>query len=260
MPLSHRAAVVAAAALTLTVAACGSPSGPGTSLVAAQPTGPSNNSTFSFYSQPVTLTVTTGVATGGATPASTIEVATDAAFTMLVTTKPLAPGQTSITLDHLAAATTYYWRVKTTAGDSPGAASSSQSFSIGPLLVIQPPVSVQPLSGSFTHKRPTFTVANATRMGPPATLTYRFEIASDSGFSSVPASGTVAEGPNQTSFTAPSDLSPGETLYWRVRATDASTTVVSKSLRCSKLHNRQSGRRPLSVRHDAASSVSDELQ
>jgi hypothetical protein len=64
-------------------------------------------------------------------------------------------------------------------------------------------------------------------MGPPATLTYRFEIASDPGFSSVLASATVAEGPNQTSFTPPSDLASGATFYWRVRATDTSTVVVS---------------------------------
>ena len=220
MPLSHRAAVVAAAALTLAVAACGSPSGPGTSLVAAQPTGPSNNSTFSFYNQPVTLTVKTGAATGGATLVTTIEVATDAAFTTMVATQTLAAGQTAITLDHLAAATTYYWRIKTTAGDNAGIFATPASFSIGPALVIQPPLIVQPVADTFPHKRPMFTVTNAMHTGPDATLTYRFDVAADAAFSGVIASGTVPEGPGQTTFVPTADLTPGATYYWHAQASD----------------------------------------
>jgi hypothetical protein len=191
---------------------------------------PTNGTQFSYYSQPITLVVANGVATGGALPITAVEVATDAAFTAVVTTQAVSPGangQPTITLDHLAPATTYYWRVKTTAGDNPGVYSSPARFSIGPQLVIQPPAPVQPLSNSFTHKRATFTVANAIRTGPPATLTYRFEIASDTGFSNMLASGTVGEGPNQTSFTPPSDLVSGATYYWRARATDTATLIVS---------------------------------
>jgi hypothetical protein len=53
----------------------------------------------------------------------------------------MRPGA-ALTLDHLSPATTYYRRVKTSAGT----VSASQSFSIGTLLVIQPPTPVQPLA------------------------------------------------------------------------------------------------------------------
>jgi hypothetical protein len=151
---------------SVAAAACSSPTGPGVSVVAAKPTSPSNGSTFSYYTQPVTLVVTAGVATGGALPTSTVEVATDAAFTTLVTTQTVsagATGQVTVTLDHLSPATTYYWRVKTASGNNPGVYSSPASFSIGRLLVIQSPTLVQPLADTFPHKRPTFIVTNAAR-------------------------------------------------------------------------------------------------
>jgi hypothetical protein len=195
-----------------------------------RPVSPASGTQFSYYSQPITLVVANGVATGGASPITAVEVATDAAFTAGVTTHAVATGansQPTITLDHLAPATTYYWRVKTTAGDNPGVYSSPASFSIGPLLVIQPPVPVQPLAGSFAHKRPTFTVTNAVRTGPAATLTYRFEVATDPAMSATVASKTAPEGPSQTSFTPSSDLVSGATYYWRAQATDAATAVVS---------------------------------
>jgi hypothetical protein len=65
------------------------------------------------------------------------------------------------------------------------------------------------------------TVANAT--GGTATLTYRFEVASDSGFGDVVA---ADEGINQgidgtTSWKVPVTLTGGDTYYWRVRASAA---------------------------------------
>jgi hypothetical protein len=89
-----------------------------------------------------------------------------------------------VTLARLNATTTYYWRVKTTAGDNPSIVSATSTFTIGPLRD----------SGAhardagrrpFPHKRPVFTVANAARTGPPATLTYGFEIASDADFNTL---------------------------------------------------------------------------
>jgi hypothetical protein len=136
-------------------------------------------------------------------------------------------GQLTITLDHLRPATTYYWRVKTAAGDNPGVFSSPASFSIGPLLVIQPPEPMQPLSGPFQRKRPTFTVSNAVRTGPAASLVYRFEVSADAAFSTMVVSGTVPEGPSQTSFTPTEDLVSGGRFYWRAQATDSATAVTS---------------------------------
>src|SRR5260221_8472722 len=146
-------------------------------------------------------------------------------------TKTVAPdvtGQLALTLDHLMPATTYYWRVKTAAGDNPGIFSSPVSFGIGPLLVIQPPAPVQPLANTFPHKRPTFIVTDATRTGPDATLTYRFDVAADAAFSNVVASGTVPEGLGQTSFAPTVDLTSGATFYWRAQASDTTKGVVGE--------------------------------
>jgi hypothetical protein len=215
--------------VSMAAAACSSPTTPGVSIVAAKPASPSSASSFSYYSQPVTLVVMTGVATGGATPTSTVEVAADAAFTTLVTTQTMptgATGQVTLTLDHLSPATTYYWRVKTAAGNSPGLYSSQASFTIGPLLVIQAPVPVQPLADTFPHRRPTFTVANATRTGPPPSITYRFDVATDAAFNIVVATQTVPEAAMQTSFTPTTDLTSGTTYYWRAQASDTAKNVT----------------------------------
>src|SRR6516164_3298426 len=121
-----------------------------------RPMSPAQNATFSYYSQPITLVVTPGVTATGAVPTTVLEVAMDAAFASVVTTQTLPPavnGQATATLNHLSAATTYYWRVKTTAGDNPSILSATSTFSIGPLLVIQPPTPVTPLGDTFPHKR-----------------------------------------------------------------------------------------------------------
>jgi hypothetical protein len=94
-------------------------------------------------------------------------------------------------------------------------------------LVIQPPVPLQPLSGSFQRKRMTFSVTNAGRTGPAASLTYLFEVATDTAFSALVASGTAPEGPSQTSFMPISDLASGAMFYWRARAADPLTGVTS---------------------------------
>jgi hypothetical protein len=51
---------------------------------------------------------------------------------------------------------TYYWRVKTTAGNNPGVVSPTTSFTVGPLLTLQHPVPVQlldVLTGASLHDR-----------------------------------------------------------------------------------------------------------
>jgi hypothetical protein len=234
MHVARRAAIVTgagracAACLVATIAGCSSPTHPSVSVSSGRPVSPASGTQFSYYNQPITLVVANGVATGGASPITAVEVATDAAFTAVVTTQAVtvgANGQLTITLDHLAPATPYFWRVKTTAADNPGVYSSVASFSIGPVLVFQPPTPVQPLADSFPHKRPTFTVTNAARTGPPATVTYRFDVATDAAFSSVVATGTVPEATTQTTFTPTVDLTSGITYYWRAQARDTTKSV-----------------------------------
>jgi hypothetical protein len=191
---------------------------------------PINGTTVSYYSQPVTLTVATGVATGGALPTTVVEVATDVAFGSILSTQAVTPdasGHATVALGHLAPATTYYWRVRTTAGNNPGVVSTPESLTIGPQLVIQPPVPVQPIPSSFPHRRPTFVVANAAHTGPDVTLTYRFDVATDAGFGDVVATGTAPEGAGQTTFTPAADLISGRSYFWRAQASDIGKGVSS---------------------------------
>jgi hypothetical protein len=210
---------------------CASPNQPSVSVAAAQPLGPAAGAQISYYSQPVMIHLDAAAATGSTTTTTTVEVATDAAFTDTVQTEGTVAspnGQLTAVLDHLSAATTYYWRARTTAGNNPPAFSRVATFTIGPQLVIEPPAPVQPLAGSFTHKRPMFTVANASRKGATTTLAYRFDVASDPGFSAFITTGTVAEGGTQTSFTPSVDFPSNATFYWRASASDPSTRVVSE--------------------------------
>src|SRR5713226_491784 len=191
------------------IAACRSPTKPTASVASARPVSP-DGAQVEYYAQPVKLLVANGVTTDGKSLSVTFEVATDTAFATLVVSKSVrqtASGQTSIMLDPLPPAT-YYWRVRAAAGGVT-VTSPTFAFNIGPQLVIQPPVPVQPLSGVFSHKRPTFTVRNASRTGPAATLTYRFEIATDPAFSALVAGTTVPEGRGQTSFTPSVDFMSG---------------------------------------------------
>jgi hypothetical protein len=109
------AGLAGAACLVATIAGCSSPTHPGVSVASGRPVSPASGMQFSYYNQPITLVVANGVATGSASPVTTVEVASDAAFTTVITTQAVslgANGQPIITLDHLAPATTYYWRVK----------------------------------------------------------------------------------------------------------------------------------------------------
>jgi len=224
MRSAWRAAVVA-----FVLASCSSPTKPTVTVAAGQPVSPAYGAQISYYDQPITLLVTNGIATGGALPTSTVEVATDTAFISIVDTQTISPGTTGqvrVTLDRLQPAMTYHWRVKTNGGDN-HTVSSITTFSISPLLVLQPPTPVQPLADSFPHKQPVFTVTNAARSGPPATVTYHFEVATDASFTNVVSRGTVAETASQTSFTSTVDLTPGATYYWRAQASDVAKGVVS---------------------------------
>ena len=220
---------VAALIVVVALSACSSPTRPSVSIVSGQPFSPESASTFSYYSQPIVLSVTPGVVTTGEPPTSVVDVAKDRSFVAIVMTKPVPSGNGpfTVTLDRLDAAATYFWRVRTTAGDHPAVVSPSSTFTIGPQLVIQPPTPLQPLADTFPSKRPAFSVSNVRRTGPPATLTYTFEVSVEAGFAELVTSGTVSEAAEQTTFTPEIDLRPGATYFWRARATDRATGVTS---------------------------------
>jgi hypothetical protein len=225
--------------LTSTFAACSSSPAPSASVVAARPAS-TNAANVSYYSQPVTLTVTNAVATQGATPVTTVEVSTDAAFTNIVTTQTVLPdanGQLTLTLGHLTAATTYYWRVKTVASESAPIYSSPTSFTVGPLATLGTPVLVSPSSGvlaGYADQPLTLVVQNPAIAQKVGAITDTFDVATDAALTNIVVSKSVPQAAsNQTSLTLDT-LPPGGTYYWRVTAaaSDAiSTASATSSLR-----------------------------
>lgn len=226
------------AALTIAAAAgcSSSPSSPSTSgltssVTVPMPAQPAANAAMRFGDQPVTLAVQNAAVTSANGTVYTFEVATDAAFSSKVQTKDNvaegASGRTTVALDPLAGGRDYYWRARATSGGTTGPFSAPSKFTIGPAIVVNTPSPIAPLSGTVTSPRPAFRVVNATRTGPAGAITYRFEVANSTTFSSLVAAATVPEGVNETGFIPQSDLPLSTTLYWRASALDATNGVSS---------------------------------
>jgi hypothetical protein len=226
-------------ALTAAATSCGSnnpaqPSAGGSaltsSIVAPRPVTPSNSAQIRNSDQPVTLAVQNAVSTKPGV-AYLFEVATDAAFTTKVQTKDAVAegtgGQTSVKLDALAAAKDYYWHARASGGGTTGVFGTMYKFSVGPAIVLNPPIAVRPASGAQTGGRPSLTVTNATKQGPAGAITYKFEISASAAFTPILVSGTVPETAGQTTFTPPTDLAANTTLFWRVTAIDAINGITS---------------------------------
>jgi hypothetical protein len=96
-------------------------------------------------------------------------------------------------------------------------------------ITLSAPTAIAPLSGSASTGWPTFTVANVTRTGAVGTVLYKFEVSTNSSFTPIVASATVAEGAGQTKFTPGLDkIPPSQTsMFWRVSAVDQASGTTS---------------------------------
>ena len=178
---------------------------------------PVAGASIAWSAQPITLVVTN---ISGTSSAATylFEIATDSAFSNKVFTKTVpagTSGQTSVQADTLSANTTYYWRARVQDGTTAGAYASFNLFTVGVGVSVSAPVPVSPANGYSSVGWPTLTVTNAARTGPTGVIVYKFEIASDSAFSSIVVSATVSEGSGQTSFQPSSsqNATVGTTMY-----------------------------------------------
>ena len=201
------------------------------SVTAPQMLTPSAGAVVRNADQPLTLVVRNAVVTQNATATYTFEVATDAAFANKAFTKSGVPqgsnGQTSLTIDRIGAAADYFWHARAEGGGTVGPFSAARRLTIGPEVIVQAPVPIGPLTGAQTPPRPVLRVRNAVRQGPAGAITYRFEIATTSAFTTIVATGTNVEGVNETGFTPASNLAIGATFFWRAFAIDASNGVTS---------------------------------
>ncbi len=222
-------------AVVALVPACSktSPSAPTVSFTAPVASAPANGATYKYTAQPVTLTITNAVQTGSATVTYSIEVATDSAFSNVVSSQDgiaqASGGTTSVTVGQLDGNTTYYWHWRTVIDGVAGPPSAPLNFFVQPKVVLNAPVITSPSNGGTASSvRPQFSTHNATYTGPAGTLYYEFQVSTSSSFSSITdQSDPIAEGSGgQTSWAPSADL-PLQALYWRVRASDPASGAVS---------------------------------
>lgn len=156
------------------------------------------------------------------------EYSTDSTFATAVTASAAIPedpsGTTGWTIDvPLADNTTWYWRAHAVDEHGlAGADTASGSFFVN--AANNPPAGIaisSPADGAVvTTATPDLVVSNATDLdGDP--LTYDFEIDASPSFDA-PMTGSMAEGAQSTTFTAPA-LSENTLYYWRARADDGIT-------------------------------------
>jgi hypothetical protein len=190
---------------------------------------PTNGSQLPNQGQPVTL-VAQNAAGSKVGTTYTFEVSTDISFTTKVQTKEVpeaSVGFTSAQLDPLPAGATYYWRARAQASGGTGTFSDLFKFSLGGAVTLGSPTPISPLTNAETGVRPALRVTNVSRSGSTGALTYKFEIARDSTFGSLVASGTNSEGVNETGFIPTSDLPTNTLLFWRATASDAANFIIS---------------------------------
>jgi hypothetical protein len=199
------------------------------SVTAPRPLTPTAGAQVKNLDQPVTLVVTNAVLTQSPATTYTFEVASDAGFASKVYTKSgvaAGSGQTSLTIDKLGAGADYYWHARAEGGGTVGPFSPARLVTIGPAIVINAATLTNPGASAATGSRPTLTVTNPTRSGPVGPLSYKFEIATNSGFSPVILAAAVTEGNARTSYTPTIDLPAETTIFWRVTVSDPTNGVT----------------------------------
>jgi hypothetical protein len=232
-----RTGLTVVAAVAIWACETKNPNTPSTSFGAPLAAGPSNGQSFKFNAQPITLTITNSPRTAPTTVTYNVEVASDSGFANKVFTKDGIPegsgSSTNVTVSGLGSSTssvTYYWHWKAVVDGIVGQPSSSQAFIVQQQVTLGTPSVADPAGGAtVANARPTFTTRNVSRSGPAGSITYQFQVATNSGFSpTLVTSNQIAEGPGgangTTSWTPDTDL-PTSTLFWRVMAQDSSNSV-----------------------------------
>jgi hypothetical protein len=177
--------------------------------------------------QPIRLVIENASSTGVRPLSYMFEVASDSAFTTKVFSRSgVQPGQgrTSVQLDKLESARTYYWRARAQDGANTGAFTSAR-FDILPRPFLGKPAPIEPVNNTrVAERRPTLRVRNADRNEAVGVLHYFFQISADQAFTQVVSQGTVGESPGATAWTADRDLAADSQQFWRARAADSEIT------------------------------------
>ena len=204
----------------------------GATIVAARPVTPANSAAIPYAQQPITLTVTNGVSTGSSPLTYTFEVSSDSGFARLDYSKasvPAGSGTTSLAIDKLPGAKTYFWRVQANASSGTGPYSAVRSFAVGPEVVLGTPVLASPTNGATAFSPLALVINNISRTGPAGAIVYTVEVSGSSSFSPNLFTADAPEQPGaQTTVSAPiSNLADGATFFWRVKATDSTNKITT---------------------------------
>jgi hypothetical protein len=109
---------------------------------------------------------------------------------------------------------------------------------ITPPATLAAPTPRSPSGGQDVELRPTLVVNNAAATGNVGTVTYRFEVSSDSTFPNDPAKTItqdgVAQGSGTTGWPVPRDLTQGVVYFWRARATNGTITTAFSAVESFK--------------------------
>ena len=164
--------------------------------------------TWTATSSAAFITFTTGSGTGSGTAAFTVAVNTGAERTSTLTV-----AGTSIGITQRAAVVT-------------------------PPATLAAPTPRSPSGGQDVELRPTLVVNNAAATGNVGTVTYRFEVSTDSAFPNDPArtitQDGIAQGSGTTGWPVPRDLTQGVVYFWRARATNGTITTAFSAVESFK--------------------------
>jgi hypothetical protein len=201
---------------------------PGVNITAPVMLEPAQGFKFRESEQPIRLVVQNATTNGVRPLTYTFEVSSDTGFTSKVFSRSgVGPGdgKTSVQIDRLEIGRAYYWRAWAEDGANTGTIATA-GFEIYPKAGVNPPAPVSPADNErVTTASPTFTVANATFVGPVGPLAYEFQVGTDQAFTRLLSAGIVSEGAGRTSFTSAA-LPNGQTLFWRARASDGETASL----------------------------------
>ncbi|MEQ1912055.1 MAG: hypothetical protein ABMA15_24760, partial [Vicinamibacterales bacterium] len=204
----------------------------GVTIIAARPASPANNAAIPWAQQPITVAVTNGVTSNSSPLTYTFDVSTDPSFAKVDYSKggiAAGAGTTSIALDKLAGAKTYYWRALVNPANGTGPYSTIRSFVVGPEVVLGTPNLASPINNAQAFTPVGLTITNIARTGPAGPIVYTVDVAQDSGFGSIVYNVDVAEGGNgQTVVSVPiNSLQGGVTYFWRAKAADNTNKITT---------------------------------